>query len=56
MMEKSVAFTTTALSISQVENILRNPPVTTISTPPVNVKAGHVYVFKAENKENQGNF
>ena len=55
MMEKSVAFTTTALSISQVENILRNPPVTAISIP-VNVKAGHVYVFKAENKENQGNF
>ena len=31
-MAKSVAFTTTALSISQVENILRNPPDVTIST------------------------
>ena len=53
-MEEGVAFVKESLSVSEIEHLLLHPPTVTISTPPVRVKGGQVYVFKAENPENQG--
>lgn len=43
-----------SLGISEVLEILRNPPANPVTDPPKKPKADHVYVFRAESIDKQG--
>ena len=55
-LEDTVFVKNKILSISEVANILRNPPERIISAPPVKPKAGQAFFFKALDMSKQGSF
>ena len=56
MEEDRIVLVTQSLGITEVIQILENPPDTYITTPPVKPKAGQVYLFKAEDAAKQGSY
>jgi len=57
-MEKTsegVLFVQSSLAVTEVLEILQNPPETCITAPPQKPKAGQVFLYKADNAGKQGN-
>jgi len=44
-----------SLAVTEVLEILQNPPETCITAPPQKPKAGQVFLYKADNAGKQGN-
>ena len=56
MEEDRIVLVTQSLGITEVIQILENPPDTYITAPPVKPIAGQVYLFKAEDAAKQGSY
>ena len=53
---EGVLFIKQALTIREVLDVLENPPQAAISAPPQKPKAGHVFLFRADDPEKQGTY